>query len=407
MMNILIEARNVADQKRRNKILTLLVMGGFAGLLALLGYGFDYAMAAFRNFQLITIPVAIVIVASMVFNFVDGLNERFFGTDSTEKDEYYTNKITLWMVSASFLIVFWIVYTELSYLDPHTFGRLKPLLVLRDTFPYGTLAGVFLGSVTAFSALQWGAYAVLRSAECQPADPSFENDALLLKTVEEVSTAAKIPLPAVLIVPDDVPNAFAVGRSPKHASLVVSQGLMEDLTPNELRGVIAHEISHIRSYDIRLRTTVTALFGSVVVLSQGAERISRKSLGVSMGFVGVNAVKKILLLVFWLISLLIVPIAVFALVVLTFRRREYLADASAGELSGDPDALASALRKLDQAAGSSATLKRNVAHLCIIDPLARSFNASEGWFADILATHPPTSKRILMLESLAPTMRTS
>ena len=406
-MNVLIEARNVADQKRRNKILTSLVMGGFAGFLVLLGYGFDYAMAAFRNFQLITIPIAIVIVASIAFNLIDGLNERFFGTDSTERDEYYTNKITLWMVSASFLIVFWIVYTELSYLDPHTFARQKPLLVLRETFPYGTLAGAFLGSVAAFSALQWGAYSILRSVECQPADPSFENDRLLLKFVEEVSATAKIPPPAVLITPDEIPNAFAVGRSPKHASLVVSQGLIEDLTPNELRGVIAHEIGHIRSYDIRLRTTVTALFGSLVVLSQGAKRISRKSLGASMGLVGVNAVKKILVLVFWLTSLFVVPVAAFALVVLTSRRREYLADASAGELGGDPDALASALRKLDRATGSPASMKRNVAHLCIIDPLARSFNTSEGWFADMLATHPPTSKRILMLQSLASTMHST
>ena len=400
-MNVLIEARNVGEQKRRNKVLTLLVMGSFAGLLGLLGYGFDYAMAAFNNFQLITIPIAIVIVASIAFNLLDGLNERFFGTDSTERGEYYTNKITLWMVSASLLIVFWMVYTELSSLDPHTFARQKPLLVLRETFPYGTLAGAFLGSVSAFSALQWGAYSILRSVECQPADPSFEYDSLLLRTVEEISASAKIPPPSVLIVPDEVPNAFSVGRSPKHASLVVSQGLIEDLTPDELRGVIAHEISHIRSYDIRLRTTVTALFGSVVVLSQGAERLSRKSLGASIGLSGLNAVKKILLLVFWLTSLLVVPFAAFALVVLTFRQREYLADASASDLSGHPDALAAALRRLDQAAGSPATIGRNVAHLCIVDPLRRMFNDSEGWFADILATHPPTSKRILMLHSLA------
>lgn len=112
--------------------------------------------------------------------------------------------------------------------------------------------------------------------------------------------------------------------------------------------------------------------------------------------------KKILLLVFWLTSLLIVPVAAFALVVLTFRRREYLADASAAELSHNPDALAAALGKLEQAAGSSTVIRRNVAHLCIIDPLTRTFNSAEGWFADMFATHPPTSKRILVLQSLAP-----
>lgn len=276
-MNLIIEARNVAGQKRRNKVLTLVVMGGFASLLSLLGYGFDYAMAAFRNFQLITIPVAIVIVVSILFNLIDGLNERFLGGESADRDEYYTNKVTLWIVSASFLIVFWIVYTELSFLDPHTFAKQRALLILRETFPYGTLVGAFLGSVTAFSTLQWGAYSILRSVESQPADPAFEKDALLLKIVNEVSAIAKIPPPAVFIVPDEAPNSFAVGRSPKHAYLVASQGLIEDLTPDELQGVIAHEISHIRSYDIRLRTTMTALFGSVVLLSEGVKRITERA----------------------------------------------------------------------------------------------------------------------------------
>jgi heat shock protein HtpX len=229
--------------------------------------------------------------------------------------------------------------------------------------------------------------------EAQPADSTFEADALLLDVVEEICRTAAIPMPATFIVPDEAPNAFAVGRSPKHASLVVSQGLIENLTRDEIKGVVAHEISHIRSYDIRPRTAVTALFGSAILLSHGVENLALPKVG---------GVKRVLLLMFWIASFLAVPAARTALIVLTFRHREYLADASAAKLTQNPRTLAAALLKIEQGAGSSIMIKGNVAHLCIIDPLNGAANSKEGWLADLLATHPPTTKRILVLESMVP-----
>jgi heat shock protein HtpX len=394
-MNIMLEAQEIGTLRRRNKILTLLVMSCFALSLAFLGYGFDYLMGRIKGLQVVTIPVAFVFVGSLLYNLVNGLNERLFRNsphaieDPAGEAEYEKNKILIWMAWTTFLVLVW----ELSFLGQHIFGAPRPLLVLSETSPYGLLAGGALGIGAAFSTLQWGAYSILQSVEAQPADNTFEADALLLGVVEEICRTAAIPMPATLIVPDEAPNAFAVGRSPKHASLVVSQGLIENLTRDEIKGVIAHEISHIRSYDIRPRTAVTALFGSAILLSHGVENLALPKVG---------GVKRVLLLMFWIASFLAVPAARTALIVLTFRHREYLADASAAKLTQDPRALAAALLKIQQSAGSSIMIKGNVAHLCIIDPLNGAANSKEGWLADLLATHPPTTKRILVLESMVP-----
>jgi Zn-dependent protease with chaperone function len=113
-----------------------------------------------------------------------------------------------------------------------------------------------------------------------------------------------------------------------------------------------------------------------------------------------SGLKRILLLTFWFASLLFVPVARVVLIVLTFRHREYVADASAAQFTHNPRALATALAKIDRSVESSVMIRGNVAHLCIIDPFHGSANAKEGWLADIVATHPPTSNRIMVLESM-------
>jgi heat shock protein HtpX len=294
------------------------------------------------------------------------------------------------------------VFYELSYIDPHTFGKTTALLVLGETSPYGLIAGACIGVGAAFSTLQWGAYSILRAVGAAPADRAFEDDRRIIEIVEDLSTAAGIPAPQVYVVRDDTPNLFSVGRSPKHASIVVSQGLIENLSPEEIKGVVAHEISHIRSYDIRIRTAATALFGSVVLLTHWSKLAAMKGGSASLAIPKIRGVKKLLVLAFWLVSLLVVPVVTYVLVIVTFRYREYIADASAAELTHNPDALAHALATIEHTAGNATVLRGNIAHLCIIDPLNRAFNAKEGWLADLLATHPPTAKRILVLQSMAP-----
>jgi heat shock protein HtpX len=394
-MNLTLEAQDATGAKRRNKVLTVLVMACFAGSFALVGYGFDYLMGKFRSMQLVTIPVVIVYVGSLLYNLVNGLNDRLSagstiaGLDPEGEAEHEKNKVFLWLAWITFVVLVW----EVSFLGQSFWGKPKAFLIAVETSPYGVMVGALLGVGTAFSSLQWGAYSILRSMTTAFPDQTSEGDRLLVKSVKEISMAAGIPAPSVFIVPDDAPNAFSLGRSPNHASLVVSEGLLEKLSLEELHGVLAHEMSHIRNYDIRPRTAVTALFGSAILLSSGIENLALPRAG---------GVKRIFLLTFWFASLLFVPVARAALVILTFRHREYVADASAALLTHKPRALAAALTKIEQGVGSSMMIKGNVAHLCIIDPFNGSANSKEGWFADIVATHPPTSKRVMLLESMVP-----
>lgn len=404
-MNIFLEAQNVGDQRRRNKLLTILVMGGFALSFALVGYGFDYLMGTFNDYQLITVPVIVVLGGSLVFNFVNGLNERFFGSRDTDGDrsiDYYSNKVAIWLVAGTFALTGWMFFYEVSHIDPRVFGEPRSLFVLGDTSPYGLVTGLVLGAGAAFSTLQWGAYSILRSVGASPADPSFTNDRRALNAVGEISVAAGMKSPDVFVVQDDAPNAFSIGRGPKHASIIVSQGLLESLNDEELSGVIAHEISHIRSYDIRVRTAATALFGSVLLLSHWTRAAATKGGAPGLALRQLRSGKKALMLVFWILTLAIVPVVAYALVMLTARHREYLADASAAGLIHNPEALIHAMKKIGQSTESPAIFKGNIAHLCFVDPLNRSLDSKEGWFADLFSTHPPTAKRIFALQSMSP-----
>jgi heat shock protein HtpX len=404
-MNLFLEAQDVGEQRRKNKLLTLLVMGGFALSFALLGYGFDYMMGTFNNYQLITVPVTAVLVGSLVFNFMNGLNDRFFGGSDPDGDrsiEYYSNKVVIWMAAGTFLLTGWMFFYEVSHIDPRAFGEPKSFFVLGKTSPYGLVIGVVLGVGAAFSTLQWGGYAILRSVAASPADRSFADDLRVLKAVEELSIASGIKGPEVFVVQDMAPNAFSIGRSPKHASIIVSQGLLESLTDEELKGVIAHEISHVRNYDIRVRTAATALFGSVVLLSHWTKAAVTKG-GVSgLAIRQIKSGKKALMLIFWILTLAIVPVVAYALVMLTARHREFLADASAAQLTHNPEAIIHAMKKIEQSTESSTIFKGNIAHLCFIDPLDRALNSKEGWFADLFSTHPATAKRIFALQSMSP-----
>lgn len=400
-MSLVLESRNFGARRRRNKIQTLLVMAGFSLSFGFLSYLFDYLMGAFNNYQLVTIPIAAVIFISLFFNCLDGLNERFASREDPEGDAaYHSNKAGIWMTSTAFILITWMTFRELAYIDPHTFGKSIALLALGETSPYGLIIGSCVGVGAAFSALQWGGYSILRAVRAQPADCTFEDDRRVIEITEELCISAGIAMPGIFIVEDDTPNLFSIGRSPKHASIVVTQGLIEKLSPEEIRGAVAHEISHIRSYDIRLRTAVTALFGSVVLLAHWATPAAMKGGSAGLALSKINAVRKFFLLVFWLLSLLVVPVVTYALVVLTFRHREFLADAAAAELTRDPDSLARALTAIEHATGEPAIMRGNIAHLCIIDPMKRALNSKEGWIGSLLATHPPTAKRIFLLQSM-------
>jgi heat shock protein HtpX len=279
--------------------------------------------------------------------------------------------------------------------------------------PFGTIAALGVGSISAASSYYSGDRAVLLSTGAMPVDQllssaATEERALKVRqfdnVVEEMSIAAGLPKPKVFIVPDVDPNAFATGRDPEHASIAVTQGLLEALNREELQAVVAHELSHIRNLDIRLMTVIAAMVGAIALMADWTGRGLRSGVGRGSTGSGRNRNKGgsgALLLVVWIIAMLLAPIIGQTLAMMVSRRREFLADASGAELTRNPLALASALEKIEQVPGPTVSVKRGTAHLCIADPLGRAMGYRQGWLPDLLASHPPMNSRIAALRQMA------
>ena len=280
-------------------------------------------------------------------------------------------------------------------------------------FPFGSVIALGVGSVSAASSYFSGDRAVLLSTHASAIEDlqAGATDADRLKfhqlqnIVDEMSIASGLPRPKVYVVPDADPNAFATGRDPDHASLAVTRGLLDTLDREELQGVVAHEMSHIRNLDVRVMTIIAALVGAVALLSDWAQRGMLSSGGSrsrsdrdddrSSGFMG------IIVWVVWLVAILIAPVLAQLLAMMVSRRREYLADASGAELTRNPLGLARALGKIEAAAAPTVMVNRGTAHLCIADPLGRPVYVKEGRLAELFASHPPMRARIAALQEMA------
>lgn len=280
--------------------------------------------------------------------------------------------------------------------------------------PIGTLLATGIGFGGAAVSFYGGDRAVLGSSHAMAMDELLSaniGDDQKLKykqldnVVEEMAIASGLSKPKVYIVPDDDPNAFATGRDPAHASIAVTKGLLDVLNREQLQAVVGHEMSHIRNYDIRVMTVVAALVGAIALLADWTGRSLRwgafsggnRSSGRSKKGGGAG----LILLVVWLIAIAIAPLAARLLALAVSRQREYLADASSAELTRNPGALADALYKIEFAAEPTRAINQGSAHLCIADPLGRAVTLKEGFWADLLATHPPMVKRIAALRQMA------
>jgi heat shock protein HtpX len=277
--------------------------------------------------------------------------------------------------------------------------------------PIGSAAGLVFGSISAVSSYYRGDRAILASTGAIPLDQVLQTEpdearrfklVQVQHVVEEMAISAGLPAPRVHIVPDPDPNAFATGRDPQHASVAVTSGLVDMLSREELQGVVAHELSHIRNLDIRLMMVVAALVGAVVLLSDWARR------GLTYGSPRRRSRERegggglpLVLFAVWVVAMVLAPLIGQGLAMMVSRQRESLADASAAELTRNPLALASALEKLEEASAPTASVKRGTAHLCIADPLGRAAGLREGFWADLFASHPPMARRIAALREMA------
>jgi heat shock protein HtpX len=216
------------------------------------------------------------------------------------------------------------------------------------------------------------------------------DNAYLVRMVENLCIASGTPTPKIHVIEDDAINAFATGRDPEHASIAVTTGALRKLENEELEGVLAHELSHVRNYDIRVLTLVVVLVGTVSLLSDfalrghlfGGKRDSENSQGA-----GIFAIVGIVLIV-------LSPIVAELIKLAVSRRREYLADASGALLTRYPEGLARALEKIAQDSKPMARASSATAHLFFASPFAGKT------FAQFFSTHPPVEKRVEALRKM-------
>jgi len=207
--------------------------------------------------------------------------------------------------------------------------------------------------------------------------------------VEELAQRAGLPKPAVYMIPQDTPNAFATGRSPKNGVVAVTKGIMNLLSPEELKGVLAHEMGHIRNRDILIQTVAATLAGTIMFVANMVQWAAIFGMG-GDDDEGGNPVMALVLAI-------IAPIAAMLIQMGISRSREYLADRAGAELSGNPLYLASALEKLDYYAKGIPMRGGNPssAHMFIVNP----FSASS--VGRLFSTHPPAEDRIKRLRQMA------
>ncbi|MBI2032294.1 MAG: M48 family metalloprotease [Candidatus Levybacteria bacterium] len=216
----------------------------------------------------------------------------------------------------------------------------------------------------------------------------------LFRVVENLSIGAGLPMPKIYIIDDPSPNAFATGRDPKHAVVCATTGLLNLLNKTELEGVIAHELSHVKNYDIRLMTVVAILVGSIAIMADIFLR--------SMWFGDRDSDRKgsagAIFLIIGIILAILSPLAATLIQLAVSRKREFLADASGALLTRYPQGLASALEKLEKDKQPLRSANHATAHLFIEDPFQKE--SLKGFLSSLFNTHPPIHERIRILKSM-------
>jgi heat shock protein HtpX len=259
-----------------------------------------------------------------------------------------------------------------------------------------TIGAVIFGVVLSAGSYFGGDKLVLASSGAK--EVSLESAPQLMNVVQEVAIAAGVPMPKVYIIEDTAPNAFATGRDPQHASVAITTGLLEKLDREELQGVIGHELSHVRNFDIRFTLLVAVLVGSIALLADFFLRFTfwgggrRSSSDREGGGGGLQAIVYILAIVLAILA----PIFARFVQLAVSRQREYLADASSVELTRNPHGLERALAKIASDKEVLEVANRATAHLYFTNPIKKFEERSSSMFS----THPAIVDRINRLRQL-------
>jgi heat shock protein HtpX len=269
-------------------------------------------------------------------------------------------------------------------------AALGGLFVLIGSFwgAQGAVLGLGIALVFNVAMYWWSGSIAVRTTRSRPVTEQEYPE--LYRIVRELAAADHLPMPQIYVSEMTQPNAFATGRNPENAKVAVTRGILQILDERELRGVLAHELSHVENRDILISSIAAAIGMSITFLARFA-----------FWFGDDNNANPLLLLAAWIFA----PIAAAIIQMAVSRSREYQADESGSYLSRDPEALASALRKLDgavRAVPPPASVSPAEAHLFIMNPLA---GLRGGGMSNLFSTHPATAKRIERLDAIALQLR--
>ncbi|HEX2228940.1 MAG TPA: M48 family metallopeptidase [Candidatus Binatia bacterium] len=287
-----------------------------------------------------------------------------------------------------FLIFFLLVGLSVDYVY---LGVSTPAGLL---FPIATATALLFALFLTLTAYGYGDSLILASVGAEKLDIRIPEHRELHNLVTEMALASGCPMPKVYVVYDAAPNAFATGRRAESAAICVTTGLLAVLNRQETQGVVAHEMAHIKNRDILLMMLVSVLFGGIALLSDWSRRALFRPHGRRAGGSLLIALPALLLVMFS-------PLISRLLAVAVSRQREYLADATAVEFTRNPLGLAQALEKIRDAKMPFQKASQGTAHLFIASPFHRRFDERDGKLSDLLSTHPPINRRILLLYQMA------
>jgi heat shock protein HtpX len=257
------------------------------------------------------------------------------------------------------------------------------------------IGALVLGGLISIGSYYGGDSLVLSVSGAQEVDETSAPQ--LINVVREMSLAANVPMPKVYLIDDTAPNAFATGRDPKHASVAITTGLLQKLDREELQGVMAHELSHVRNFDIRFALLVGVLVGSIALLADFFLRFTfwgggRRSSNNDRGGGGAQAIFFVIAIVLSILA----PIAARLVQLAVNRQREYLADASSVQLTRNPYGIERALAKISSDQEVLEVANRATQHMYFTNPIKKFEERASGLFS----THPATLDRINRLREL-------
>ncbi|MEK7341045.1 MAG: M48 family metallopeptidase [Candidatus Binatota bacterium] len=289
-----------------------------------------------------------------------------------------------------FLLFFIAVGLSVDYLYLDAFTPSGP------PFAVATVLSLTLATGITLISYYQGSELILRSLGAEALDLQIPEHRELHNVVTEMALASGCPMPKIHVIFDPAPNAFATGRDEFNASICVTTGLLALLNREETQGVVAHELAHVRNQDILLMTLVSILLGGIAILSDWAQRSFNSSRSRRGG-----GSKSALLVIPALLLILFSPLISRLLAMAVSRQREYLADATAVEYTRNPLGLGKALEKIRDAALPFSRASRGTAHLFFVNPLRRRVDDRDGRLADLLSSHPPIARRIMLLYQMA------